>query len=508
VLATGRDRERYLHSQVTSDVRSLQAGESHLSSLLDRSGRLRSMFFVHKAEDEIRLLVPTEAVDATVEGLSENLVADDVVLDVVATGPMTLILGPAAVASPGGEPAAAGIPIQGYGAVGRVRWDFSGHRWPVVSDELLETRRILSGLPAWGVEVSPGMLVNETTLVDTAVSFHKGCYLGQETVAKVASRRGAAYAPMLFAVESGVDDARSLVGEAFSVTERDRAGVVRSWARWEDVDYLQVSLWRDLRVDGRDLEILRGGGAPVRGRVLSLPLLETPSTDEMAHTLYLRAAELFAADRESEAVELLQRAIAICPHAADAYESLGVILGRHGRFEEAIALMDRLAVVDPDSVMAHTNKSVYYNQLGRIEDAEREAREAAVKGMAIRRRESEEAAAVRRRRDEEEDDRSRRETMFLQVLEIDPEDALANFGLGQLRLESGRFTEAVEHLERALSVDPDYSAAYLALGRALEELGETQRARDCYAAGVAAAARGGDMKTANSIQERLVHLEA
>lgn len=466
------------------------------------------MFFLHKHEEEIRLLAPTEAVAATVEGLSEHLVADDVTLGVVETGPMRLILGPAAVASSGGVPAANGMPIQGYGTIGRVEWDGPDHTWPMIPDEDVEARRVLSGLPAWGVEVSPGMLVNETTLVDSAVSFHKGCYLGQETVAKVASRRGAAFAPMLIAVQTGGDDLRSLIDTTIAVAERAKAGVVRSWARWEGVDYLLVSLWRDLRVDGREIEILCAGGSRVRGRVLSPPLLKTPSTDEMADTLYLRAVELFSADEESEAVELLERAIAICPQAADAYESLGVILGRHGRYEEAIALMDRLLTVAPDSVMAHTNKSVYYNQLGRIEDAEREAREAAVKGTKMRRRESEDAAAARRRRDEVETDRNRRENMFLQVLEIDPEDALANFGLGQLRLESGRLTDAVEHLERALSVDPDYSAAYLSLGRALEELGETRRAHDCYTAGVAAAAHGGDMKTANSMQERLALLGA
>ena len=461
------------------------------------------MFFLHKGEDSIRLLVPSEAVTATIEGLSENLISDDVTLVAVDSGPMRLILGPAAVELSGELPDGAGMPIQGYGTLGYVQWDGPDPGWPAISDKDVEARRILSGLPAWGVEALSGTLINETSLVDSAVSFHKGCYLGQETVAKVASRRGAAYSPMLLAVESGGDDPSSLVGEVFSVAERTKAGIIRSWARWENDVYLLVSLWRDFRVDGNHLEIRCAGGARIGGRVVSLPLLPTPSADDAASTLYLRAVELFAADRESEAMDLLERAIAVCPDAADAYESLGVILGRHGRFEEAIALMDRLLEVASDSVMAHTNKSVYYNQLGRIEDAEREAREAAVKGMEKSRRERENAADVGKLRDEEEADRHRREEMFVQVLEIDPLDALANFGLGQLRLESGRFADSVDHLERALSVDPDYSAAYLALGRALESLGETRRAHDTYSSGVAAAARRGDMKTANSMQERL-----
>ena len=508
MAVTGRHRERFLNSQVTSDVQALRPGRSQLSSLLDRSGRLRSMFFLHKGEDAIRLLVPSEAMTATIEGLSEHLIADDVTLVAVDTGPMRLILGPAAAEPSGGSPDGAGMPIQGFGTIGYVQWDGPDPGWPAISDKDVEARRILSGLPAWGVEASSGMLINETSLVDSAVSFHKGCYLGQETVAKVASRRGAAYSPVLLAVESGGDDPSSLVGEAFSVTERTKAGIIRSWARWDNHVYLLVSLWRDFRVDGQRLEIQCAGGERIGGRVVTLPLLPNPSADDVANTLYLRAVELFAADRESEAVDLLERAITVCPNAADAYESLGVILGRHGRFEEAISLMDRLLDVAPDSVMAHTNKSVYFNQLGRIEDAEREAREAAVKGMEKSRREREDAAESRKRHDEEEADRHRREAMFIQVLEIDPSDALANFGLGQLRLESGRFADSVDHLERALSVDPDYSAAYLALGRAFESLGETRRAHDTYSSGVAAAARRGDMKTANSMQERLALMES
>ncbi len=465
------------------------------------------MFFLHKGKEVFHMLVPTHCMGSTMDDLAGKIIADDVHLATVDTGPMTLILGPAAVDAAKRLPNGSGMPIEAYGSIGYVQWDGPDHQWQEISAEELEARRVLSGLPKWGVEASSGMLINETTLIESAVSFHKGCYLGQETVAKVASRRGAAFAPMLLAIESGGDDLASRVGETFSVGERKRAGTVRSCARWDDGLYLQLSLWRDLRVAGQRIEIEFADAALLCGRLLSPPLLPTPAAEELAQSLYLRAVELFAADRETEAVVLLERAIAICPDAADAYESLGVILGRHGRFEEAIALMDDLLVVDPESVMAHTNKSVYYNQLGRIEDAEREAREAAIKGMEKSRREKADAAGERLRLDEEEADRRRREEMFLQVLEIDGSDALANFGLGQLRVESGRPADAVVHLERALSADPDYSAAFLALGRALEALGDTRRAHETYTAGVAAAARHGDMKTANTMQERLALMD-
>jgi tetratricopeptide (TPR) repeat protein len=351
------------------------------------------------------------------------------------------------------------------------------------------------------------MLVNETALLELAVSFDKGCYLGQETVAKIASHRGAAVAPVLLRLDREAESPQALAGEPFSVGGRERAGTVRSWARWEGSDYLYAAVQRELRVDGLDVACRFGDGRTLAATVVALPLLRTPPPQAAAEGLLLRATELFADDLEQEAITLLERAIAVAPGYADAYETLGVVLGRHRRFEEAIAVMRRLLEVDPDSVMAHTNMSVYHNQLGRIEEAEAEARLAAVKAMDRQRREQGRADVERQQREREAADRSRREDMFRQVLAIDAEDALANFGLGQLKVEAGAHGEAVPLLERALAADPGHSAAYLALGRALEGLGEADRAREVYSTGVRVAARRGDLKTANAMHDRLGRLD-
>jgi len=500
---TGRHRERYLHSQLTSDVRLLDAGSGQLSALLDTAGRLQSFFFLHKLPDAIRLLVPAEAAPHTVDRLRARVIADDVAVERLEAGEMRLVLGPAAVELAPRLPRDRTFPVEGWGARGFVCWDVG----PLELDELdageLEARRVLSGLPRWGVEVSAGMLVTETALLDSAVSFRKGCYLGQETVAKVASHRGAAVAPMLLRLDREVESPQALVGEAFAVGGRERAGTVRSWARWEGRTFLQAALRRELRVDGLAVACRLGDGRELAATVVPLPLLRTPSPQAEAEGLLLRATELVVADREGEAIALLERAIAVAPGHADSCEALGVLLGRRGRFEEAIAVMRQLLEADPDSVMAHTNMSVYHNRLGRIEEAEREARAAAVKGAERQRREQGRTEEQRRQRERAASDRSRREEMFRQVLAIDPDDALANFGLGQLMVEAGDHGEAVPVLERSIAADRDHSAAYLALGRALEGLGEADRARQVYSAGVGVAARRGDLRTASLMHERL-----
>ena len=54
-----------------------------------------------------------------------------------------------------------------------------------VSPEVLEAGRIEAGLPRWGAELDETVLPNEAWLERTAISYSKGCYLGQETVARL-----------------------------------------------------------------------------------------------------------------------------------------------------------------------------------------------------------------------------------------------------------------------------------------------------------------------------------
>ena len=508
IEVAGRDRERFLHSQLTSDVKGLAPGASQMTALLDRTGRLQVFGFILKRECRIELLIPEAPARSTIEALEAHVISDDVSFSVPEFSEPRLALGAEAVRLLARDPSDQTFPVESWASRGFVAWGGSELDLPEMEASDLENLRVLSGLPRWGVEVDTGTPIHETTLMNTAVSADKGCYLGQETVAKVASGRGAARAPVLLEVVAGDSPSGSLVGKRFAADGRERAGEVLAVAAWEDSAYLEASVVRVLRVVGREIECRFEDDSTVLVKVHETPIVSAPDPEHWARRLTVRATAAFAEDREEAALTLFERAIAVCPQYADAYESLGVILGRHKRFEEAIDLMIRLLGVDPSSVMAHTNLSLYYNQLGRIEDAEREAAEAMRAKMGrdavgrdheeAARQESETAAAERRRRAE----------MFRQVLELDPDDAMGNFGLGELLVEEGRYAEAVEHLERALAADPNYSAALLALGRAHEGANDLVAACVTYRRGVDVAAARGDLATANKMQERLVVLES
>jgi folate-binding protein YgfZ len=501
----GSHRERFLHSQLSSDVSGLDDGRSQISALLDRSGRLQAYFYLLKRNDRIELLVPADAAAALREQLKAHIIADDVTIGSRSPGSMRICLGPEALRAHDRLPVEEVFPIEAFGARGYVTWSPVSLEYPELKADELEMLRVVSGTPKWGVDACAGMLINETRLVATAVSFTKGCFLGQETVAKVASHRGAAFQTALLVVDGDPPGAADWVGREFAVGERAKGGVIRSRVPWLGDTVYEVALYRDLRVEG--LEILFCiDEVSLMGRVALSPLVATPSVEEQATDLFHVAAEAFGDDREDEALALLERAIAVDPGHADSYESLGVILGRHGRYPEAIEFMKRLLEVDPDSVMAHSNMSVYYNQLGRIEEAEREAGLAAEKSLLGQRREQQRADDERQSRQQRQAELKRREAMYLEVLELDPDDTLGNFGMGEVCVENGRFEDAVQHLERVVEQDPNYSAAYLALGRAWEGMRQPDRAREVFAAGVEVAASRGDLATANKMQGRLTEL--
>jgi len=145
---------------------------------------------------------------------------------------------------------------------------------------------------------------------------------------------------------------------------------------------------------------------------------------------------------------------------------------------------------------------------GRIEDAENEKAEATAlqfeklieQGKTKKAREKEE----QKRREEQES----KIAMFKRVLEIDAADQVANFGIGSIYMDTGRYQEALLHLETLVEHFPDYSAAYLLLGKNLEKLSREKEALHWYEKGIAAASKKGDLmplKEMQSRQNQLLH---
>lgn len=78
------------------------------------------------------------------------------------------------------------------------------------------------------------------------------------------------------------------------------------------------------------------------------------------------------------------------------------------------------------------------------------------------------------------------------MLDKGVDNALLRFGLGKGYLDAGDYARAIEHLQRCVAFDPNYSAAWKLLGKALQADGQTDAARNAWEQGVAAAQAHGD----------------
>jgi superkiller protein 3 len=83
------------------------------------------------------------------------------------------------------------------------------------------------------------------------------------------------------------------------------------------------------------------------------------------------------------------------------------------------------------------------------------------------------------------------------LLDRDPRDASAWFGLGRALFELDRAADAVEPFRRAVAIDPDYTAAHRDLGRALLGSGDARQALRAFERAAALADRTGDLQTGN-----------
>jgi tetratricopeptide (TPR) repeat protein len=93
-----------------------------------------------------------------------------------------------------------------------------------------------------------------------------------------------------------------------------------------------------------------------------------------------------------------------------------------------------------------------------------------------------------------------------QMLEQDPGNTFARYGLAMEYEKGGDFAQAIAEFRSVLSVDANYAAAYYHGGQALEKLGRVDEARALYEEGIEATTRKGDLHTRAELEAALSSL--
>jgi folate-binding protein YgfZ len=175
VRVSGPDAEDLLDRMLSNDVKALGSGEACEALLLTAKARvIAPLVVLRRAADDFLLL--------TEQGLGETLRTALLRARFAAKAQIEpeeheawLVLG----AENGG-----GIPNAEYGVEAVEVLDDRPAGEPVDADEL-ERLRIRARTPAWGKEIDDRVLPAEAGLVERAVSLNKGCFPGQEPIARL-----------------------------------------------------------------------------------------------------------------------------------------------------------------------------------------------------------------------------------------------------------------------------------------------------------------------------------
>lgn len=89
---------------------------------------------------------------------------------------------------------------------------------------------------------------------------------------------------------------------------------------------------------------------------------------------------------------------------------------------------------------------------------------------------------------------------FERMLAAGKDGALLRYSLGNEYLKASDPARAVPHLQQAVRQDPDYTAAWKLLGRALAETGDAAGALEAYHDGIAVAQRKGDKQAGREME--------
>jgi tRNA-modifying protein YgfZ len=186
----GAEAGRFLQGILTNDVLRLGAGESAYALLLTNRGRVRGdLRVVRDADDAFTLVLDADRAAALAEALAAMHVGER--LELIGPEEFELLtVGGAAEPPPGlGDLRLPGlVPGTTDVVAADARAVLAALGLPESPLEALEARRIEAGVPRVGADVTESSLVQEGRLETVAVSFDKGCYLGQETVARTQYR--------------------------------------------------------------------------------------------------------------------------------------------------------------------------------------------------------------------------------------------------------------------------------------------------------------------------------
>jgi folate-binding protein YgfZ len=216
IVITGKERTSWLNGLVTSDVSKLAPGKAQYGLLVEKKGRIQTDFFAVASEDALALAVPRDLRDSVIATLDHHLIMED-----------------AELGTPELHWFYSSSPVDGSAFSGVIGLFAEGDAIVATTEPLanagdaktFDALCIERGLPRFGAELDATMYPQEANLEKLAVSFDKGCYLGQEVVYMLENRGHVKKKLVPLDLEG---DAPAGAGAAVTTAEGEAVGEVKS----------------------------------------------------------------------------------------------------------------------------------------------------------------------------------------------------------------------------------------------------------------------------------------
>jgi len=209
VTMTGKDRQSFLHNMCTNDIRCLSTGTSCEAFCTNVQGKIVAPIFVIAREDRLELLAVPGQATTIIEHLDRYIIREDVVLTDATRDAVWIFISDGKTASAASgifandkredyqseyfhyvqEGNLGGVPgsLLSVPATDRLRMEKALQEagGAACCQEAWKTLRIESKLPLFGIDFDHTNLPQEVDRDAQAIHFNKGCYLGQETIARI-----------------------------------------------------------------------------------------------------------------------------------------------------------------------------------------------------------------------------------------------------------------------------------------------------------------------------------
>jgi len=188
----GNDRLRFLNGQVTNDLRKASESAAMEACVLNAKGKMNAHIFVSTGPDCFFVDADPELRERLLARLERYVIADDVQIDDL-TDQLSIfhVLSPVA-------PTLSNCRLVSARRFSDAAWDIwtdraahdavSQHlssRFEVLDSSAAEIMRIEQGIPRWGRELTEEIIPIEANLEERAISYEKGCYIGQEVISRL-----------------------------------------------------------------------------------------------------------------------------------------------------------------------------------------------------------------------------------------------------------------------------------------------------------------------------------